>query len=324
MSPGRDPPGVAGQAVHLVCPADRPDRGPPGVERHDRAPYHGLPPPGGRAGAGRAERLRLGPRPGELAGAALRFLRSIDTGADRRVLAPLYLREMVYRVLQREQYSRLLAIAAAESASNPVSAVLEYVRARLRQVGRDRPDQHRLGHLRGAVVAEVPGDLAGAHRVPDQRDAVQAELVDQHLQVGRERVPVVAAGGLARLARAAAVVGDHPVAGREQRRHLLVPGPPAERVAVDEDDRRAAAVVLVVEVDGARVLGPDVHDGHRAAPCARTGRLFSPAPSLPSRADHSAKPVTFQWIAAVRAGRVGVTPPPNGGCSGWCDAMHRF
>ena len=67
----------------------------------------------------------------ELAGAVLRFLRSIDTGADRRVLAPMYLREMVYRVLQREQYSRLLAIAAAESASNPVSAVLEYVRAHL-------------------------------------------------------------------------------------------------------------------------------------------------------------------------------------------------
>jgi AraC-like DNA-binding protein len=67
----------------------------------------------------------------ELAEAVLRFLRSIDTGADRRVLAPMYLREMVYRVLQREQYSRLLAIAAAEAASNPVSAVLEYVRAHL-------------------------------------------------------------------------------------------------------------------------------------------------------------------------------------------------
>jgi transcriptional regulator GlxA family with amidase domain len=61
----------------------------------------------------------------------VRFLRSIETGADRRVLAPMYLREMVYRVLQREQYARLLAIAAAESASNPVSAVLEYVRAHL-------------------------------------------------------------------------------------------------------------------------------------------------------------------------------------------------
>ena len=67
----------------------------------------------------------------ELLGAVLRFLRSIGTGSDRRVLAPLYLQEMVYRVLQREQYARLLAIAAAEAASNPVSAVLTYVREHL-------------------------------------------------------------------------------------------------------------------------------------------------------------------------------------------------
>lgn len=67
----------------------------------------------------------------ELFGAVLRFLRSIGTGADRRILGPLYLQEMVYRVLQREQYARLLAIAAAESASNPLSAALEYVRCHL-------------------------------------------------------------------------------------------------------------------------------------------------------------------------------------------------
>jgi hypothetical protein len=56
----------------------------------------------------------------ELLGAVLRFLRATSTAADRRVLAPLYLQEMVYRVLQREQYARLLSLAAAESASNPV------------------------------------------------------------------------------------------------------------------------------------------------------------------------------------------------------------
>ena len=53
----------------------------------------------------------------ELTGAVLRFLRSIETGADRRVLALMYLKEMVYRVLQREQYARLLAIAATEAAT---------------------------------------------------------------------------------------------------------------------------------------------------------------------------------------------------------------
>ena len=67
----------------------------------------------------------------ELLGVVLRFLRAVKSPADRRVLAPLYLQETVYRVLQREQYARLLALAAAQSASNPVSAVLEYVRAHL-------------------------------------------------------------------------------------------------------------------------------------------------------------------------------------------------
>ena len=67
----------------------------------------------------------------DLLGVVLRFLRAVKDTADRRVLAPLYLQELVYRVLQREQYARLLALAAAESASNPVSAVLEYMRAHL-------------------------------------------------------------------------------------------------------------------------------------------------------------------------------------------------
>jgi len=61
----------------------------------------------------------------------MRFLHSVGTDTDRRVLTPLYLRELVYRVMQREQYARLLALAAAESASNPVSAVLEYVRGHM-------------------------------------------------------------------------------------------------------------------------------------------------------------------------------------------------
>jgi transcriptional regulator GlxA family with amidase domain len=43
----------------------------------------------------------------------------------------MYLKEMVYRVLQREQYARLLAVAAAKPANNPVSAVLKYVQGHL-------------------------------------------------------------------------------------------------------------------------------------------------------------------------------------------------
>lgn len=63
----------------------------------------------------------------ELMGVVIRFLQSLDTGADRRVLAPIYLQEIVYRVLQREQFSRMLYIAAKQAGANPVSAALTYI-----------------------------------------------------------------------------------------------------------------------------------------------------------------------------------------------------
>lgn len=59
--------------------------------------------------------------------AILRFLRALETGSDRRVLAPVYLKEIVYRALQAEQYTRLTDRAASESARNPVSGVIAYV-----------------------------------------------------------------------------------------------------------------------------------------------------------------------------------------------------
>lgn len=63
-----------------------------------------------------------------LMGAILRFLRSVDTGADRRVLAPMYLQEIVYRLLQAEQCHRLIESASSEIDSNPISAAVEYIR----------------------------------------------------------------------------------------------------------------------------------------------------------------------------------------------------
>lgn len=63
----------------------------------------------------------------DLMDAILRFLRALSTKADRQVLAPIYMNEMVYRVLQAEQYTRLIEMAASESASNPVSAIIAYV-----------------------------------------------------------------------------------------------------------------------------------------------------------------------------------------------------
>jgi len=124
----------------------------------------------------------------ELAGAVLRFLRSIETGADRRVLAPMYLREMVYRVLQREQYARLLAIAAAESASNPVSTVLEYVRGHLSEplTVADLAEQVSLSpsafaHLFREVTGRSPYQFVKEMRLDKAREL----LIDGHLAVAR-------------------------------------------------------------------------------------------------------------------------------------------
>jgi AraC-like DNA-binding protein len=64
----------------------------------------------------------------ELMSAVLRFLQSLDSGADRRVLAPMIQQEVVYRVLQREQFGRLMRIAAKQASGNPVAAALTYVR----------------------------------------------------------------------------------------------------------------------------------------------------------------------------------------------------
>jgi len=124
----------------------------------------------------------------ELLGVVLRFRRAVGTGTDRRVLAPLYLQEMVYRVLQREQYARLLSLAAAESASNPVSAVLEYVRSHLSELltVADMADLVRLSpsafaHLFRDVTGRSPYQFVKEMRLDRAREL----LVDGDFTVAR-------------------------------------------------------------------------------------------------------------------------------------------
>ena len=124
----------------------------------------------------------------ELLGAVLRFLRAVGTDADRRVLAPLYLQEMVYRVLQREQFARLLAIAAAQAATNPVSAVLDYVRAHLSEplTVADMAEQVSLSpsafaHLFRDVTGRSPYQFLKEMRLDRAREL----LVDGNLAVAR-------------------------------------------------------------------------------------------------------------------------------------------
>ena len=124
----------------------------------------------------------------DLLGVVLRFLHATKTGTDRRVLAPLYLQELVYRVLQREQYARLLVLAAAQAASNPVSAVLEYVRGHLSEP-LTVADMADLVSLSPSAFAHLFRDVTG--RSPYQflkemrLDRARELLVDGDLTVAR-------------------------------------------------------------------------------------------------------------------------------------------
>src|SRR5262245_34207779 len=89
------------------------------------------------------------------------------------------------------------------------------------------------------------------------------------MEVRGECVVVVAERGLARIAEAAAVVRDDAVAALEKRRKLFLPGASRERPAVNQDHRLPRAVVLVIEVDRARVFLSDRHVGHAALLSAR-------------------------------------------------------
>lgn len=55
------------------------------------------------------------------------FLGSLSSGCDRRVVAPLRMQELVYRLLQREQRTRLTYLAADELMHDPVAAALGHI-----------------------------------------------------------------------------------------------------------------------------------------------------------------------------------------------------
>jgi AraC-like DNA-binding protein len=83
-----------------------------------------LMPPGGRSAA---PATYVSPADHDLAEAILRFIRSLATAADRRVLAPMRLREITYRLMHVEQVARLLHAAAIERESDPVRQATQYI-----------------------------------------------------------------------------------------------------------------------------------------------------------------------------------------------------
>lgn len=63
-----------------------------------------------------------------LVGAVQRFLFALESDVERMLLAPMYLREIVYRLLRAEQRSRLLESATREVQGNAVTAAICFMK----------------------------------------------------------------------------------------------------------------------------------------------------------------------------------------------------
>jgi AraC-like DNA-binding protein len=70
----------------------------------------------------------VAPLDAHLIGATYRFLTTVESDVDRAVLAPMYLREIVYRLLQSEERHRLIDASRANATRNPVSAAIDYMK----------------------------------------------------------------------------------------------------------------------------------------------------------------------------------------------------
>ena len=130
------------------------------------------------------------------------------------------------------------------------------------QVRRHRARKHELRDALLPVVGDVASEFAAAHREADEGDVGEIEGVDQLREVGCERVVLVPAPRLRRLAEPAAVIGDDAISGLDERRNLTLPRPPAERPSVNQDHRFAGAVVLIVEFDRRIVFGTNGDKRH--------------------------------------------------------------
>ncbi len=81
--------------------------------------------------SGGSDKCVVSPLDLELMEIVSRFLHALSMPSDRRVLAPLYLQETVFRLLQREPGERLARYASDHYRGNPIAAALEFIGAHL-------------------------------------------------------------------------------------------------------------------------------------------------------------------------------------------------
>src|SRR5579872_2465647 len=96
---------------------------------------------------------------------------------------------------------------------------------------------------------------------------------DDVMQIFRERVVVVSAGGLARFAEAASVVSNHTMTRVQQRRNLFFPRRTAQGISMNQNHRRAGTMIFIVEADGRRVFFSNFDVRHARTSLGSSGRM---------------------------------------------------
>ena len=176
-------------------------------------------------------------------------------------VAPEHVDVVEVRQERREERVPILRDGGPDPVEHTLVDAVRVV-GRLQQERRQRGDEPDPAHALGAEGTDVVRRLAAPHRMAHQRDVAQVELRQERVQVLGEGVVRVARRWLARLAEPPTVVRDEPVARVEQDRELLLPGRPAQGPTVRQHDGPARAVVLIVELDGPRVLLSDSDERH--------------------------------------------------------------
>jgi AraC-like DNA-binding protein len=69
----------------------------------------------------------------DLLSAVRRFLLALKSKSESKVLAPMYLREIIYRLLRAEQHLRLLESAADEQGDSTITASIHFMRQEMHQ-----------------------------------------------------------------------------------------------------------------------------------------------------------------------------------------------
>ena len=88
-----------------------------------------------------------------LVDAVQRFLQALETASERAVLAPMYLREIVYQLLRSEQHVWLLEGAARQLQGNAITAAIAFM----------KQEMHRPLTVRGLAEAVSMSESGFAH-----------------------------------------------------------------------------------------------------------------------------------------------------------------